>query len=250
MSFARRHIFRSSSRRHSRGQALVEFAIILPVLLLFVLMAIDFGRVFFGWVGLNNAARIGASYAATHALAWGSPGDATFRAGYEAQILADANALNCSLPGSIPVPTFPNGTDLGDQAHVALSCDFTILTPFVSQILGGTITINADSVFPVRSGFAGGIPVGGPIPTPIPTPSASPTPAPSSTPAPTPPMCTVPGFAGVRVNNAQSIWGAAGFTTTVVITRPPSGNYVIGQQSPAVGGQPVSCTTTILTVRP
>jgi len=124
----------------------------------------------------------------------------------------------------------------------------TILTPFVAQILGGTITINADSVFPVRSGFAGGIPVGGPIPTPFP--SASPSPTPSATPAPTPAPCFVPSFVGVRVNSAQSLWNVAGFTTTVVITRPPAGNYVIGQQSPAVGGQPVSCTTTIVTVRP
>ena len=45
-------------RRHrkiSRGQALVEFAFILPILVLLLLLAVDFGRVFFGWVALNNA---------------------------------------------------------------------------------------------------------------------------------------------------------------------------------------------------
>ena len=38
-----------------RGQALVEMAIILPVLVLLLLLAVDFGRVFFGWIALNNA---------------------------------------------------------------------------------------------------------------------------------------------------------------------------------------------------
>ena len=38
----------------SRGQSLVEFALVLPMILLLMLIAIDFGRVFLGWVGLNN----------------------------------------------------------------------------------------------------------------------------------------------------------------------------------------------------
>ena len=48
---------------HVRGQALVEFALVLPLLALLLVMALDFGRVFFGWVALQNAARIGANYA-------------------------------------------------------------------------------------------------------------------------------------------------------------------------------------------
>ena len=50
----------------SRGQSLVEFALVLPMILLLMLIAIDFGRVFLGWVGLNNAARVAANYAAMH----------------------------------------------------------------------------------------------------------------------------------------------------------------------------------------
>ena len=54
----------SPARAQPRGQALVEFALILPLLVLLLLLAIDFGRVFFGWVALNNAARIAANEAA------------------------------------------------------------------------------------------------------------------------------------------------------------------------------------------
>jgi len=231
-------------RRSSRGQGLVEFAIILPFLMLVLLMAVDFGRVFFGWVGLANASRIGASYAAAHPDAWGVPGNPGQRDSYLDQILADANALNCTLPGTIPDPVFPGGTDLGDSAHVTLTCDFALMTPLVSQILGGTVTIRADSIFPIRAGIAGGVVVGSLPPTPTPTS----TPDPSATPGPTPQLCDVPGFSGNKANDAQTIWNAEGFTTTVIINRPPNGNYTITTQSPAVGGQPVDCDTTVMTV--
>jgi hypothetical protein len=231
-------------RRSSRGQGLVEFAIILPFLMLVLLMAVDFGRVFFGWVGLANASRIGASYAAAHPDAWGVPGNPGQRDSYLDQILADANALNCTLPGTIPDPVFPGGTDLGDSAHVTLTCDFALMTPLVSQILGGTVTIRADSIFPIRAGIAGGVVVGSLPPTPTPTP----TPDPSATPGPTPQLCDVPGFSGNKANDAQTIWNAEGFTTTVIINRPPQGNYTITTQTPAVGGQPVDCDTTVMTV--
>ena len=127
-------------RRSGRGQGLVEFALIVPLLMLLLLLGLDFGRVFFGWVGLTNASRIGASYAAAHPTAWGSPGSATERASYNAQILADAAALNCTLPGTLPAPTFAAGTDLGDTARVTLTCTFTLITPIVSELLGNSIT--------------------------------------------------------------------------------------------------------------
>ncbi len=234
---------RRRMRRSSRGQGLVEFALIVPVLLLIILLGLDFGRVFFGWVGLTNASRIGASYAAAHPTAWGSPGSATERDSYEAQILADAAALNCTLPGTLPDPAFAAGTDLGDTAQVTLSCTFTLLTPVVSQLLGNTITIQADTVFPIRAGLAGTTPLSSPVPTPSPSPSPTATPDPSATPAPTPVPCQIPSFVGAKVNDAQSIWFAAGFTTTVTVTRPPNGNYTITNQS-TVGGQPANCNTT------
>lgn len=238
--------------RLAHGQGLVEFAMILPVLMLALLLAIDFGRVFFGWVGLANASRIGASYAAAHPDAWGTPGSATERDSYSDQILADANELNCTLPGVLPDPVFPSGTDLGMPAQVTLTCNFSLITPLVSHILGNTITISADSIFPIRAGLA---PFAAPTPSPTPTPT--PTPDPSVTPAPTPVPCIAPGFTGDRVGHAslpnpllQVKWAAAGFTTQLVIVRPPNNNYTIQNQGPLVGGQPGDCDTTVMTVGP
>ena len=47
---------------HALGQSAVEFALILPVLALLLVVIADFGRVFFVSVAVNNAARAGAQY--------------------------------------------------------------------------------------------------------------------------------------------------------------------------------------------
>lgn len=54
---------RLSTRRFARsdsGAAMVEFAIVLPILILFLLGIIDFGRAFFLYNNLTNAVREGA----------------------------------------------------------------------------------------------------------------------------------------------------------------------------------------------
>ena len=53
---------RDRTRDHSRGQSMVEFALLIPALLLFMLIALDFGRVYLGYVNLQNLARIAANY--------------------------------------------------------------------------------------------------------------------------------------------------------------------------------------------
>lgn len=57
--------FRRWSRRTARcctGSALVEFALVSPLLLVILLGAIDFGRVSYDAMALTNAARAGAQY--------------------------------------------------------------------------------------------------------------------------------------------------------------------------------------------
>ena len=55
---------RPRTHHHSRGQALVELAIILPVMLLLAVAAIDLGRLFYAQITVENAAREGALTAA------------------------------------------------------------------------------------------------------------------------------------------------------------------------------------------
>lgn len=138
-------ISRLRTRHRRRGQSLVELALVLPVLLLIVLVAIDFGRAFFGYVVLTNASRIGANYAASHPTAWGLPGNAAYRAEYNDLITGDTDVANCALElvaGAAPVPTFTDGTDTGtsptdvsDRVDVGLSCTFRPITPIIGAVV-------------------------------------------------------------------------------------------------------------------
>jgi PKD repeat protein len=158
---------RPSRDRHDRnrtlGQSLVEFAIVLPIILFLTLIALDFGRVYLGWINLQSMSRIAANLAANNPTAWSS-GDAAVQAKYQNQIRNDAAATNCDLPKVGGVPTAPNPTfadtggngasdDIGDSASVSLSCTFSIITPGVSNILGGSVTVSASSLFPVKTGM-------------------------------------------------------------------------------------------------
>lgn len=147
-----------------RGQSLVEFAIVLPILLFLTVIALDFGRVYLGWINLQSMSRIAANLAANNPTAWQGGGDAAVQAKYQNQVRNDAAATNCQLPtvggvATAPDPTFAdsdgNGTadDIGDSASVQLSCTFNLITPGIRDILGGTIAVSASSVFPVKSGM-------------------------------------------------------------------------------------------------
>ena len=52
--------------RSEKGQAMVEFALILPLLLTLLCGIIDFGWMYYNQITLNNAAREGARYAVIH----------------------------------------------------------------------------------------------------------------------------------------------------------------------------------------
>src|SRR6476661_6404299 len=155
---------RDRHRDRSLGQSMVEFALVFPVVLLILMAGLDFGRVYLGWINLNNTARIAANFAGQNAKAMAGSGpihDAAL-ARYRQLVTNDAQAINCKLnpdpikdPAATPadlVAMFPSGTDLGDTAHVALDCDFGIITPVISNILGSPVTVTASSDFPIRQG--------------------------------------------------------------------------------------------------
>lgn len=150
-------------RRRTRGQSLVEFALVLPILLLIVAGTLDIARVYLGWINLQSMTRIGANYAATNPDAWGSSPNGVVQATYRAQVIADATTTNCELPQSggapdVAAPSFNNmnggGIGLGDTVTVALTCQFTVVTPVLSSVVGNAISVSAESTFPVKAGLS------------------------------------------------------------------------------------------------
>src|SRR5258707_15280248 len=55
--------FRSAKFGHSRGSALVEAALLMPVMFLMLVGTMDFGRIFYTAMGVTSAARAGVQFA-------------------------------------------------------------------------------------------------------------------------------------------------------------------------------------------
>jgi TadE-like protein len=236
---------------------LVEFAISLPVVLLMILFGVDFGRVFLGWVTLNNAVREAANFASINPTAWTVPGNPAAQAEYARLINAESANSNCSLPATLPDPSFPNGTSIGSPVLVAVTCRFSLITPLIGNIIGGQINVSASASFPVRSGaIAGTGGGGGPLPTvgqvvPTATPVVTPSPIPTPSPLPTPvPMCTVPDLKNKDSSVAVgTYWVPAGFAANNLAFNPlVPPHYRIRTQS-LTKNSSVPCTSS-MTVTP
>jgi hypothetical protein len=179
----------------SRGQSLVEFALLVPFLLLIVLFAVDFGRIYMGWVTINGMARVGANYAAQHPDAWTTPGDPTARAEYLTLMTRSEGAIDCALVPP-PAPTFPSGRTVGKPAQANVDCDFQVLAPFISLVTGNPIRVSASSSFPITYGCIAGCP---------------PPPAVGTPPPPVSNCRVIPDMVGKSVQGAEEAWAQAGF---------------------------------------
>lgn len=61
------------NRQRSKGQALIELALILPLLFLLIVNVINFGGMFYAWISVTNAARTGVQYYITAGATLGAP---------------------------------------------------------------------------------------------------------------------------------------------------------------------------------
>jgi PKD repeat protein len=145
---------RLRNRQRSRGQSIVEFALIAPVLLFLLLITLDFGRLFMSYISLTNTTRVAANFGATVPGAFtGTPDTAT----YNPVVTRESAGLNCDLQpdsgGHVPpIPTFPNGTGLNGVSVATMTCKFSMFTPFLTNFFGGPLPITASARFPIRTG--------------------------------------------------------------------------------------------------
>jgi Flp pilus assembly protein TadG len=61
-----------------RGQALIEYILVLPIVFLLLVNLVNFGGFFFAWITVANAARAGADYAVLGGVSAGSPTSPTW----------------------------------------------------------------------------------------------------------------------------------------------------------------------------
>jgi Flp pilus assembly protein TadG len=143
-----------SASRSSLAQALVEFALVVPLFLLLLFAMIDFGRYVYYVQILNNAAREGTRYAIVHGSNSFTPtGPApedpkidTVVRDYATGVIGDSTVLQVhSTWGNPPNP--PSNTR-GSRITVTVSYDFHALIPIVPI---PAITITGESTLVVNN---------------------------------------------------------------------------------------------------
>ena len=110
-------------RRKESGQALVEFALVLPILLALLCGIIDFGWIYYNQITLTNAAREGARYAVIH-YAPASP----WKTEAEMRMLAGMTGVD-SATAIVSDP-------VEQQITAMVTADAKILTGFTSTLIG------------------------------------------------------------------------------------------------------------------
>ncbi|GAB4327079.1 MAG: hypothetical protein Kow0010_10450 [Dehalococcoidia bacterium] len=116
-------------REGDAGQALVEFALILPLMLLLLFALADFGRAFYTWLVVTNAAREGARVGAT-------------QAGTNAIEQRIYDALGALDPADLTISLTNVQGPRGEPIEVDLTYSFQYVTPIgdlITMISGGSL---------------------------------------------------------------------------------------------------------------
>lgn len=122
-----------------RGVAIIEFVVVLSLLVLMLLVAGDFGRIFFAQIALENAAHSGAVYGVRQIGAYTDT----------AAITQAANADNGGLTGMQTVSSYTCRCASGAPVSCNSGCAGNEPTPVV------LLTVQTGYVFETFTGFPG-----------------------------------------------------------------------------------------------
>jgi Flp pilus assembly protein TadG len=133
-----------TKRVGTRGQALVEFALMVPLLFLLIVNAVNFGGFLYDLITVSNAARAGAQYAALGTSSVQNPPEATFTqvqtlVQNETSSLANASGSN----PSVSVCMNNNGTATVLSSSPATACSTAPQDP---EVAVGTTTFTSVAV--------------------------------------------------------------------------------------------------------
>ena len=142
---------RPRGRTDEHGQSLVEFALMMPMLLIMLLGTLDVGRMYFTFIAIQNAAGEGALYAAINpkcitpddGLECANPNNALYRATHE----SPAGAVDWRRITIEVEPADRSGLREGDPISIIVRYEYDILTPVVSPFVReGKLRLTARAV--------------------------------------------------------------------------------------------------------
>jgi Flp pilus assembly protein TadG len=136
---------------HESGQSLVEFAIMVPVLIILLMGVVDLGRAYFTFLALRDAAAEGAYFGSVYPRCVSSadcanPNNMIYRIRQSAPSGGLVNWSDATISAVVPSPT------PGQTLTVTVSYTYTIITPLANVIIGGqTMPLAARSISTIVS---------------------------------------------------------------------------------------------------
>lgn len=148
---------RSLRNRHSRGQALVEFALVLPLLVLIMMGVMQFGLLFWTQITLTQIARDTGRWVASQE----SCVPATVNVGGQANLIAARSTLfGWGASNPIGLSSGPTYTNLTPLPHTSTGCppadnrevwnvtfELSHTVPVFMPLLGETFTLRSEVQF-------------------------------------------------------------------------------------------------------
>lgn len=135
----------------SRGQALVEFALVVPIFLLVLMGIFDLGRAVYYSSTLSNAAREAAREGIVDQTCSHLVERANRRSLGMDNVTVTVRWLNgAGTQTRTCQPTITGTADIGDRVLVTLDYDYTAATPIIGNLVG-TIHLRSESTFPVEA---------------------------------------------------------------------------------------------------
>lgn len=123
--------------KNEKGQSIVEFALVIPLLLIFVMAIIEFGFMFNAYLTISSASR--------EAARLGSLGESDIAI----ELRVDTVADNLDL-SRIGVSVTPGTRGRGDMVTVVVNYDYELVTPVISKILSPFVNLQAETVMRVE----------------------------------------------------------------------------------------------------
>jgi Flp pilus assembly protein TadG len=135
----------ASRLRGERGQAAVEFGLLVPFLCVLVLVLVDFGKAMNYWLDLNHVASEGARKAAVNAYPTASEYQTFVRSRLETSELRDGGSDSIPAGAAVAI-CLPEGNQVGDAVTVQVTVAYHWI-PFIDSAawnIRGTATMRLE----------------------------------------------------------------------------------------------------------
>jgi Flp pilus assembly protein TadG len=135
-----------------RADALVEFALVAPLLFLILFGMLDFGKAFNYWIDETHLAAQGARLAVVNNAAPGKCPNGSTPASLQAYIKCNADTAELRNNSTVCI-TFPNGTQkTGDPVSVSVTTTYHWI-PLIGDVLGaGTTPVSGSATMRLEAG--------------------------------------------------------------------------------------------------